>query len=97
VNVTANAVGVFTNSTGPVSTTNAGTGTAATANLTVVGGITATKAFSPTTTVTGIAFTDTYPAGVTNSNAPGGVTNCTSGSVTAAANGPSVALSGAQL
>jgi uncharacterized repeat protein (TIGR01451 family) len=114
--VTSNQVGVYTNSTGPVATANAGTGTAATAQLTVVGEIGGTKAFSPstiaaggtstltitlqnpntTTAVSGIAFTDTYPAGLANTGTPSVTSNC-GGTVTAAANGGSLSLTGGSL
>jgi hypothetical protein len=43
------------------------------------------------------AFTDTYPAGITNAAVPAGSTTCVPGTVTAAANGGSVALSGATI
>ena len=115
--VTSNQVGVYVNSTGAVTTTNAGSAAAANATFTVVGGISASKAFAPaaiasgatstltitlsnpntTTAVTGIAFTDTYPAAISNSAAPAAATTCPGGAVTAAANGPNVALSGASL
>ena len=116
-NVTSNTVGVHANSTGPVTTANAGTAAGASADLSVVGGLSSTKLFSPTsialgatsnltitltnpnaaTALTGVAFTDNYPAGVTNSATPGGSTTCPLGAVTALANGPSLALSGASL
>ncbi|GEM_PF-1466482 len=40
------------------------------------------------------AFTDTYPAGMTNATVPAGATTCALGTVTALPGGPSVALSG---
>jgi hypothetical protein len=43
--------------------------------------------------ITGVAFTDTYPAAMHNSASPSGATTC-GGSVTAVAGGSSVALSG---
>jgi uncharacterized repeat protein (TIGR01451 family) len=43
--------------------------------------------------LTAAAFTDTYPSGMTNTASPSGATTC-GGTVTAAANGGSVALSG---
>lgn len=46
------------------------------------------------TAITGAAFTDTYPAQITNSASPSGATTCAGGTVTAAAAGGSVALSG---
>src|SRR5437868_1908374 len=42
--------------------------------------------------VTGAAFTDNYPAGLTNTATASGATTCGAGSVTAANNGASVAL-----
>ncbi|MDQ3195170.1 MAG: hypothetical protein M3Q32_02020 [Pseudomonadota bacterium] len=45
------------------------------------------------TAITGAAFTDTYPAQITNSATPSGSTTC-GGSVTAASGGGSVSLSG---
>jgi uncharacterized repeat protein (TIGR01451 family) len=42
--------------------------------------------------VTGVAFTDTYPAGLANTGTPGGATTCTAGTVTAAASGTSLAF-----
>jgi hypothetical protein len=47
VQVTAPTVGSYTNSTGPVSTSNAGTATAASATLTVLNRPAVTKSFSP--------------------------------------------------
>jgi len=46
------------------------------------------------TAISGAAITDTYPIAVRNSASPSGVTNCTGGTVTAAANGGSAALTG---
>ncbi len=46
--------------------------------------------------LTGVAFTDTYPAGLTNASTPGATNTC-GGSVTAASNGPSISLSGGTL
>lgn len=46
------------------------------------------------TAMTGADFTDTYPAGMTNTATPAAATTCASGTVTAAANGGSVALAG---
>lgn len=48
------------------------------------------------TVMTNAAFTDTYPAGIVNTGAPGAATTC-GGTVTAAAAGGSVALSGGTL
>lgn len=44
--------------------------------------------------ITGTAFTDSYPANLVNTTAPGGATTCAGGTVTALAGGTSVALSG---
>ena len=44
--------------------------------------------------LSGVAFTDTYPAGLQNTSTPNGVTTCTGGTVTAAIGGGSVSLSG---
>ncbi|MBL8520264.1 MAG: DUF11 domain-containing protein, partial [Betaproteobacteria bacterium] len=44
--------------------------------------------------MTGASFTDTYPAGMTNTAAPAASTTCTGGTLTAAASGPSVSLAG---
>lgn len=117
VNVTSALGGVYTNSTGVVTTTNANSGTAATAILTVTGPPTVAKAFAtspimsgassvltitltnpnPTTPLTGLAFTDTYPAGITNAAVPAAATTCVGGVVTAVAAGGTVALSGGTL
>jgi hypothetical protein len=48
VTVTGTASGSYTNTTGPVSSTNGGTGNTATANLTVASAPTITKSFNPT-------------------------------------------------
>ena len=50
--------------------------------------------------ITGAAFTDTYPTlpgAMVNTGTPAGATTCTSGIVTAAANGDSLQLSGATI
>jgi uncharacterized repeat protein (TIGR01451 family) len=117
VNVTSALGGVYTNSTGTVTTTNANSGTAATAVLTVVGPPTVSKAFSTspimsgassvltitltnpnaTAALSGLSFTDTYPADITNAAAPAAATTCSGGTVTAVAAGGTVALSGGTL
>ena len=113
VNVTITDTGSFTNSTGPISTTNAGTGLAATASLNGPQPPTVSKLFAPgsiplngssvlTVTltnpnafpVTGTAFTDSYPAGLTNATVAAGATTCSGGTVTAAGGGNALALSG---
>ena len=44
--------------------------------------------------MTASSFTDTYPAGMTNTAAPGAATTCLGGTLTAANNGPLVSLTG---
>jgi uncharacterized repeat protein (TIGR01451 family) len=56
--------------------------------------LTITLSNSNSTAITGVAFTDTYPANLVNASAPAGSTTCAGGAVTAAAAGGSVALSG---
>ena len=119
VSVTSAAAAAYVNSTGPVTTTNANTGSAASATLNVLQAPTTAKAFSPSTllpggtsvltitltnpnsiAITGAAFTDTYPTfpgAMVNTGTPAGATTCTSGIVTAAANGNSLQLSGATI
>ena len=53
--------------------------------------LTITLTNSNTIAITGVGFTDTYPAGIINSAAPGAGTSC-SGTLSAAAGGGSVAL-----
>ncbi len=117
VNVTSATAGSYVNNTGAVTSTNYGTGAAASATLTVTpSSPTVTKAFSPATinagatsvmtitltnpnasvAITGAAFTDIYPAGLTNTNSANAATTCV-GTVTAANNGNSVQLSGAAI
>ena len=50
-----------------------------------------------TVALTGVGFTDTYPAGLQNAAVPNTSTTCAGGTVTAAANGPSISLSGATI
>ncbi len=47
--------------------------------------------------ITGAAFLDTYPANMLNTGTPGAATTCTGGTVTAAANGSALSLSGATI
>ncbi len=47
--------------------------------------------------VTGVAFTDTYPAGLVNTGTPAGATTCPAGTVTAVAGGNSLAFSGGSI
>lgn len=49
---------------------------------------------NPTTALTAVAFTDTYPAGLVNTSTPAAATSCGSGTLSAAANGSSLALAG---
>lgn len=55
--------------------------------------LTVTLTNANATAITGTAFTDTYPANVTNTGTPG-LTNTCGGTATAAANGSALALSG---
>ncbi|MBX3673920.1 MAG: DUF11 domain-containing protein [Burkholderiales bacterium] len=66
VNVTSNTVGVHANSTGAVTTANAGTAAGAGANLAVVGGLASTKLFSPISVALG--GTSTLTITLTNPN-----------------------------
>ncbi len=116
VNVTSATAGSYLNDTGAVTTDNAGSGTSASATLTVLDPPTVAKAFTPTeipvtgtsvltitltnpnaTDITGAAFTDNYPAELVNMATPDGATTCTGGTVTAAVDGTSLALSGATI
>jgi uncharacterized repeat protein (TIGR01451 family) len=106
VTVTGTTAGVWSNTTGAISSNESGTGaTSNTAMITVVAPPTISKAFTAstictngvstltfsitnpntTTTLTGIAFTDTLPAGVQVAATPNANTNCTGGSFTPAA------------
>jgi large repetitive protein len=66
INVTGNAAGAYTNTIGPVSSTNGGNGNTASANLTVVAPPSITKAFGAAAitlnAVTSLTFTITNPA-----------------------------------
>jgi uncharacterized repeat protein (TIGR01451 family) len=59
--------------------------------------LTLTNPAGNTVPLSGVGVTDTYPAGMTNTGTPGGVTTCLGGVVAAANNGPSVSLSGAAI
>ena len=118
VSVTSASANTYINSTGAVSTTNAGTSTAVNGTLVVLSHVTVLKAFTPTSVatnatsvlkitltnanavaITGAAFTDSYPSGLVNTGTPSGAISgagC-SGTVTAAANGTSLALSGGSM
>ncbi|MEO8740598.1 MAG: IPTL-CTERM sorting domain-containing protein [Casimicrobiaceae bacterium] len=113
VNVTSALAGTYVNSSGVVTTGNAGTAGPASSSLVVTStAFSAAKAFSPSSVnpggtavlsitltnpnpgaVTGVAFTDNYPAGLVNTSAPGAVSAC-GGTVTAAPNGSALALTG---
>ena len=115
VSVTSAAANTYVNSSGAVSTTNAGTSASVNGSLVVLSHITVLKAFMPTSVVagnasvlkitlsnpnpvalTGVAFNDAYPGGLVNTASPAAAISgagC-SGSVTAAANGTSLVLSG---
>jgi large repetitive protein len=111
---TSNAQPTYLNNTGPVTTTNAGTGAAASDSLVVVNGPTVSKSFTPasipvggisqltvnlSTTAggagtTGVAITDTYPAGLVNAPGTPIVSNTCGGSLTAAPGANTISLSG---
>lgn len=67
----------------------------------IVSGGTSTLTFTLTNpfgdSITSVAFSDTYPTGVTNTDPLSASATCTGGSITAAAGGGSVGLSGASL
>lgn len=111
VRVRSGTAGSYTNTTNAVTSTNGGTGTTASAVLTVArpaiaksfatspiaagasSVLTLTLSNPTNAAMTAAAFTDTYPSGMTNAAAPTASTTC-GGTVTAAANGGSVALAG---
>ncbi len=117
VTVTGAASGVYTNTTGAVSSTNGGTGNTASANLTVASPPTITKAFNPTqialnanstltfninnpntnVALSGVAFTDSLPAGLVVAATPNVTGSCGSGTITAVAGSGSISLSGGTL
>ncbi|HET9577237.1 MAG TPA: hypothetical protein VFP44_05380, partial [Usitatibacter sp.] len=116
VNVTSAAAGSYLNSTGPITTTNAGTAAAGTGTLTVLAHPAIAKAFSPaqvpvnaTSTltftltnanavaITGAGFTDNYPANLQNAATPAASSTCAGASITAAAGGNSLAVTGATI
>src|SRR5207244_5767820 len=66
VTVTGTTAGVYTNTTGTVTSSNGGTGPTASAGITVVGGPMISKSFSPTTILVGSTSTLTFT--ITNSN-----------------------------
>jgi uncharacterized repeat protein (TIGR01451 family) len=52
---------------------------------------------NPRLSLTGVAFTDSYPSGLLNTAAPAAAISCTSGSLNAPANGASLSLSGGSI
>ena len=118
VDVIPSSTGIITNTTGPVSSANAGTGNTATDSVSVVQRPAITKTFGADTvplggttsltivvsnpdtavTQTGVAFTDTLPAGLVVAT-PNGLTGSCGGTetITAVAGSNSVSLSGASL
>lgn len=58
---------------------------------------TITNPATNTVALTGVSFTDTYPAGLQNAAVPNASTTCAGGTVTAAANGSDISLSGATI
>ena len=115
VDVTAASNGIYTNISGHVSSTNAGTGDAGSDSLVVLSGPSVSKTFTPSsiavngistltitltnpndTAITSVAFTDNYPANLVNAATPN-VQNTCGGTITAAASGTSVALSGGSI
>ena len=59
--------------------------------------LTLTLTNSNATVLTGAAFTDTYPSGLTNTATPAAATTCAGGTVTVAPSGTTLALSGASI
>jgi uncharacterized repeat protein (TIGR01451 family) len=118
VTVTGTAAGTKNNTTGPVTSTNAGTGNTASASLDVVAPPVISKAFGATSlglggttsltftitnpagnavTLTGVAFTDTLPAGLVVATPNGLTGSCGGGTITANAGSNSISLSGATI
>jgi LPXTG-site transpeptidase (sortase) family protein len=58
---------------------------------------TITNPAANTVALTGVGFSDTYPAGLQNAAVPNASTTCAGGTVTAAAGGSSISLSGATI
>ena len=116
ITVTGAAAGSFTNTAGPITSTNGGTGNLSSANLIVANPPTITKLFgaaaiplngttsltfninnpNPATGLTGVAFTDNLPSGLVVAGAPGVTSNC-GGTFTAVAGAGVVSLSGGTL
>src|SRR5262249_49316661 len=111
VTVTGAVAGLYTNTTGSVTSTNGGTRHTASASLTVSSAPSIVKAFgaatipvngstsltftitnpNASTALTGVAVTDTLPAGMVVST-PNGLTGACGGTVTATAGSGSVSL-----
>jgi uncharacterized repeat protein (TIGR01451 family) len=118
VNVAATASGNYTNTSGPVSATNGGTGNTSSAGLAVasppiiaksfgagsvaVGGSTSltftlTNPVANSSPLTGVAFSDSFPAGLVVSTPSGLSGNCGAGTITGTAATNTVTLAGATL
>jgi uncharacterized repeat protein (TIGR01451 family) len=52
---------------------------------------------NPSTTLTGLSFTDSYPAGLVNTASPAGAISCGTGTLAAAANAASLGVSGGSI
>jgi uncharacterized repeat protein (TIGR01451 family) len=117
VNVTPSSAGAKLNTTGNITSTEGGTGSPATATLTVLAVPTITKSFTPNgiavngtsalsftitnpnagNSISGVGFTDSFPAGVVVKTPNGLSGSCGGGTITATAGAGSVSLSGATL
>ncbi len=119
VDVTPTSAGNITNTAGPVSSANAGTGNTASDSVSVVQRPAITKTFGADTvplggttsltivvsnpdlavTQTGVAFTDTLPAGLVVATPPNGLISACGGTetLTAVAGSDTVSLSGAEI
>ena len=117
VNVIGSAGGSYTNVTGAVTSTNGGSGNAASANLEVASPLTIVKSFgvasvplngSTTLTftinnlnsgiaLTGVGFTDSLPAGLVVATPNGLSGSCGGGTITAAAGASTVSLANATI
>ncbi|HMH53205.1 MAG TPA: IPTL-CTERM sorting domain-containing protein, partial [Candidatus Acidoferrum sp.] len=118
VTVTGTTDGMKNNTTGPVTSTNGGTGLTASASVTVVAPPVISKAFGATSlglngttslsftitnpagnavALTGVAFTDTLPAGLVVATPNGLTGSCGGGTITATAGSNSISLSGATI
>jgi fimbrial isopeptide formation D2 family protein/uncharacterized repeat protein (TIGR01451 family) len=89
--------GAGTTATATLTVGRPGLSKAFSVNPIAVGGssvLTLTLSNPTATAMTAAAFTDTYPTGMSNTGTPAGATTCAGGTVTAAASGSSVALTG---